>query len=374
MASKKKILIVTQELPPTVGGAGVVAWQNAKLLAHAGHSVTLLAVKGTGHRPTSDVREITVHAVPRLSKLWVVTLAWRLRRLPLNTYDTIILNDVGAVLVFSLFFPNSSLIQKALMYLHGGEVQNVLERPKKLFRIINFRKRYIDLARRCKALVAVSAYMKDFFLERCRDVIAAKHVQVIYAGIDEELFYPKRSDLHTKLGIPTERTLLLSVSRTTREKGYATMLGVFADVIAEDPNFHWIVVGDGPYLNTFKEQAAARDLSGHITCVGAVPRSELAYYYSGAHLYWLLSERKAEAFGLVYAEAQACGVPVIGPRHYGVIEAVREGISGYLVDSPNECVPIITARKYLTWNKNTMLSFAKQFYLDRQRERLEAAL
>jgi glycosyltransferase involved in cell wall biosynthesis len=42
-----------------------------------------------------------------------------------------------------------------------------------------------------------------------------------------------------------------------------------------------------------------------------------------------------EGFGLVFREANACGKPVIGGRAGGVVEAVVDGESGYLVNGEN---------------------------------------
>lgn len=372
MTNKKNVLLVTQEFPPMIGGAGMVAWQNAKMLADAGHSVTVLTVKSGDTTPIGE--SFKVIGVPRISKLWVLPLLWRLLNLPLHAYDNIIINDIGAALVFALFFRNSTVVNKVLVYLHGGEVQSVFKRQSRLFKLVGFRKKYIDLLRCCQAIIAVSNYMKTYFLAQCPDVVEKEMIHVVYAGVDDVMFYPCKANLHVELGIPPERTLLVSVSRITEDKGYATMLDIFAEVITRDKYFHWIIIGDGPYLDELKEGVVKNNLSEYITFLGAVPRYELPRYYSGADLFWLLSERESESFGLVYIEAQACGVPVLGPRRYGVIEAVSEGKTGYLVDEPIESISIIIAREYLLINEEAAVSFAKRFYLARQVEKLEAIL
>ncbi|MDF1579423.1 MAG: glycosyltransferase family 4 protein [Desulfuromonadales bacterium] len=370
MANNKNILIVTQELPPHGGGAGVVAFQNAVGLTEAGHRVTLVAVSDGSPCPLNV--ELTLITVPRVKKLWTYMLARKLRQLPLAEYDTIILNDVGAVLTFALFFTRFSYIEKALIYLHGGEVDSVFERPCRLFKWVGFRGKYVELLRRSRQVVAVSEYMKRYFVERCPDVIDAQKIAVVYAGIDEQLFFRQEVDLRAALGIPPERTLLLSVSRIVKVKGFDVMVDVFEQMVNRDPHFHWIIVGDGPYLPELKYQINAKKLQDHVTFSGSLERRQLSRYYSGADLYWLLSAR--EGFGLVYGEAQACGLPVLGLRRSGVIEAVDDGVSGYLVDDDNECVPIISARDYLSLDKKAIVSFAEKFSLSRQVEKLEQVL
>jgi glycosyltransferase involved in cell wall biosynthesis len=365
-----QVLIITQEYPPKVGGAGVVAKQNAEGLAARGHKVTVLTRDwGFPTNPDSAVRLIRVGG---MKKLWPFFFSMELLSLNLDRFDVIILNDIGAALVFSTFFLNTSHVSKTVIYLHGSEPQWIFQKPKASVKYFGFSGRYVRLVESCKAIIAVSHYMKEFFLESFPCELEKERIQVVYAGIDQTLFYPRTTDLYDRLGIPSDRTLLLSVSRITKEKGYAAMLGVFAEVIAECSEFHWIVVGEGSYLKEFKEEVAAQNLSGHVTCLGAVARDELPRFYSGADLYWLLSKR--EAFGLVYAEAQACGTPTLGPRRCGIAEAVREGTSGYLVDNAKECASIILAGEYKSLDRNGIVSFAEQFHLGKQTEKLEAVL
>lgn len=371
MPLKKNILIVSQELPPMIGGAGIVALQNATLLADIGHTVTLLSVKGGNSLPES--KNFKIITVPRIPKVWVLFLAWHIKHLPLNTYDAIIVNDIGAALVFSLFFiNNSNVIGKTFIYLHGGEIRSIFEKPNKFFKLVHFTEKYINLLKRCKGIIAVSNYMKNYFISRCPTTISQDKIHVVYAGIDDKLFYPISTNIRTEIGIPAERTLLLSVSRITKDKGYDIMLEIFAKIIAQDKRFHWIIVGNGPYLEQLKKKAKEMNLLEYITFTGSVQRTQLPYYYSCSDLFWLLSER--EAFGLVYIEAQACGVPAMGFRRCGVVEAINEGISGYLVDDAEESVPILMARDYLFLDKKKIISFAEQFYLTKQIHKLASLL
>src|SRR5207248_11117209 len=48
-----------------------------------------------------------------------------------------------------------------------------------------------------------------------------------------------------------------------------------------------------------------------------------------------LENGDVEGFGIVFLEANACGVPVIGGRSGGTPDAVQDGVTGFLVD-PND--------------------------------------
>jgi phosphatidylinositol alpha-1,6-mannosyltransferase len=68
--------------------------------------------------------------------------------------------------------------------------------------------------------------------------------------------------------------------------------------------------------------------------LGAVSDTELSHQYQDASVFVLTPEQEGlhfEGFGLVYLEAGAYGLPVVGTQTGGVPDAVREGITGFLV-------------------------------------------
>jgi phosphatidyl-myo-inositol dimannoside synthase len=80
------------------------------------------------------------------------------------------------------------------------------------------------------------------------------------------------------------------------------------------------------------------DVLGMKDCVqftGRVDDATLEQEYANTDLFIMLSKTTPdtfEGFGLVYLEANARGVPVIGPDDSGAAEAIEEGVSGYKVD------------------------------------------
>jgi D-inositol-3-phosphate glycosyltransferase len=61
-----------------------------------------------------------------------------------------------------------------------------------------------------------------------------------------------------------------------------------------------------------------------------VPHRDLPAYYRAADI--LVVPSRSESFGLVAAEAQACGLPVVAAAVGGLAHAVADGVSGILVD------------------------------------------
>jgi phosphatidylinositol alpha-1,6-mannosyltransferase len=84
--------------------------------------------------------------------------------------------------------------------------------------------------------------------------------------------------------------------------------------------------------------AAASGLADAVRFPGRIADAEMAAHYSLADVFALpsLSTRKdVEGFGIVYLEAGACEVPVVGGNGGGVPDAVADGETGLLVDAEN---------------------------------------
>lgn len=366
----RRILILTQEYPPRTGGAGVVAHQNAEALATLGYEITVLTrAWGDSTDSRSGVR---VESVAGLRAFWPFYMAKKLKELDPNSFDGIILNDVGAAFVFSTFFPFEKVSHKCLLYLHGDEVHGVLQCPRGYLKWTRFLGRYVRLIESCKGVVAVSDYMKRYFVEHFPVQLDEDKVFVVYAGVDEKLFRPVPSQIRCELEIGPEEAMLISVGRIVREKGFSKMLGVFEKAWSQDPSLHWVIIGDGPFGPEFRQDVGSRAAGQNIHLLGRIAREKLPQYYSAADVFWLLSER--ESFGLVYVEAQMCGCPAIGTAKHGALEAISHGVSGFLVRNEEECLDVFSGKMFRHLNKALIEDFAHKFSLNAQLKMLENLL
>ncbi len=91
----------------------------------------------------------------------------------------------------------------------------------------------------------------------------------------------------------------------------------------------WLVIaGDGKEKDNLKQMADVH-LPQRVRFVGRIARSDMYRYYSAADLFVFPGIR--ESLGMVYLEAQACGLPVVAFENAGVPEAVQNGKTGLLV-------------------------------------------
>jgi glycosyltransferase involved in cell wall biosynthesis len=91
----------------------------------------------------------------------------------------------------------------------------------------------------------------------------------------------------------------------------------------------WLVIaGDGQEKDKLKK-LADEHLPQRVRFVGRVPRNEMYQYYSAGDVFVFPGIR--ESLGMVFLEAQACGLPVVAFENAGVPEAVQDGKTGLLV-------------------------------------------
>jgi glycosyltransferase involved in cell wall biosynthesis len=142
--------------------------------------------------------------------------------------------------------------------------------------------------------------------------------------------------------------------------------------------FQLVIAGDGKERKTL-QKLAAEQIPGRVRFVGKIPRPELFRYYSAADLF--VFPGIGESLGMVFLEAQACGLPVVAFDNAGVPEAVQDRKTGFLVPI-YEMVPFVDAVKRLLSDKGlrqqmgqTARSYVREFHdLNKNYQALEQSL
>jgi colanic acid/amylovoran biosynthesis glycosyltransferase len=177
------------------------------------------------------------------------------------------------------------------------------------------------LMRDAKLFVAVSDFIHHKLLEQG---FPAHKIIRHYIGIDTELFKPD-------LNIERELTVLF-VGRLVEKKGCEYLIRAMIQIQALVPGIRLVIIGDGP-LRLFLENLAQKTLK-HSQFLGRQPQSVVKSWMQRAKVFCVPSVTArtgdAEGFGLVFAEAQATGLPVVSFSSGGVPEAVAHGETGLL--------------------------------------------
>jgi D-inositol-3-phosphate glycosyltransferase len=183
-----------------------------------------------------------------------------------------------------------------------------------------------------------------------------RSIDVVAPGVDLEVFRPgEASTARTRLGVPPHAHVLLFVGRLQPLKAPDVLLRSAAELLARDPSLreHLVVaIVGGPSGSGLAHPRALQDLAAELGIADVVrfeppaPQERLADWYRAASAVVVPSHN--ESFGLVALEAQACGTPVIAAAVGGLRTAVRDGISGLLVDGHDPADYATAAGRLLT--------------------------
>lgn len=141
--------------------------------------------------------------------------------------------------------------------------------------------------------------------------------------------------------------LILSVGAIKHRKGYHVALEAFARARKDIPTLRYCIVGDrgdAAYVRGLMERACALGVHDAVEFHESVSDEDLRQLYRRARALVLTPVSEGmhfEGFGLVYLEANASGLPVIGTKETGAEDAIRDGETGYLV--PQNDVPATAA-------------------------------
>jgi phosphatidyl-myo-inositol dimannoside synthase len=197
-----------------------------------------------------------------------------------------------------------------------------------------------SLLRRIGDEVDVVTYLGEYARVRLARVLspqAAERMVWLTPGVDMTFFRPGAggASVRDRLGLG-DRPVVVCVSRLVRRKGQDTLIRAWPQVRAEVSGAMLLLVGDGPYAGRLRRLAGRLGVSDAVRFTGPVPWAELPGYYDAADVFAMpCRTRRAgldvEGLGIVYLEASATGLPVIGGESGGAPDAILEGESGYVV-------------------------------------------
>ena len=162
-------------------------------------------------------------------------------------------------------------------------------------------------------------------------------------GIDLDGLHQILADFPSR---PTEfRGRIVSVCNLYRLKGVHENLQAMALLLQRGVrDWHYTVVGDGPFRVELEEMVRRLGLSDHVSFVGAQPHREAIRYIYESDIFCLPSWM--EAFGQVYAEAAVCGIAAIGCLENGPEIIIHDGETGLLVP-PRDIDALANALEFL---------------------------
>lgn len=293
-----------------------------------------------------EVREVTL--LPRLQRFSydglppkVRQLDWGLggklrylkavARLLRDPADLVICGHVNMLALATLYarFKRAALV----LQVHGIEVWplhtgTVTERRRQARSFA----RNAKLLKRANAVWSVSKVTRDCMNSWAK--LPLSKYQIMPNMVDLESFgqRAKRADLTDRWGL-NDATVIMTLARlasSEKYKGIDEIIEVMPALLKSIPNLQYLVVGDGDDAPRLKEKVRRAELSDRVKFTGMISDAEKADYLRLADAF--VMPGRGEGFGVVYLEAMACGVPVLGSVLDGSREALGDGAFGVVVD------------------------------------------
>jgi glycogen synthase len=363
-----RILVLNYEYPPLGGGAAVATAALARGLTERGVVVDVVTAGAEcGTQSERDPQQLTVYRVRSrrtgihqagmgdAGSYLIAALPLIRRLMRAHRYDAIHVYfslPTGALLPFLNLRGTPVVVS-----LRGSDVPGYDPHNRGLqvaHRLLAPLTRWIW--RRADRVVAVCESLGQLARVTYPDL----PYSVVPNGVDLELFHPAPAPRQ----FPTSVIRCLAVARLIERKGLGDLIRALA--LLERGRFQLDIVGGGADERALRDLAAANRVADEVRFLGPLPRAEVARRYREADLFTLPSS--AEAFGNVFAEALASGLPIVSSAVGGIPDLVEHGTNGLLV-KPGDIKGLAAAMRYLADDPELRMAMA-----ERNRAKAEATL
>lgn len=329
----EKILIVTRNLPPLVGGMERLNWHMADELSRYAKVHLIGPSDAERFRP-----EIVKFSGVPLKPLWrfLIRAGWETICKARRWKPDVILAGSGLTAPLALLAARLCGA-KAAAYVHGLDIS--VNHPV-------YRTLWLPAIRRLDHVIANSSPTAELARQAG---VAEEKIGIVHPGVK----LPERPQPEEAIERFLEenqlknKKILLSVGRLTSRKGLLEFVQrALPAIVAQEPNAILVVVGDAPTdslhakVQTPQSIQAVADAAGignHLRFLGVITDTErlaTAYQAACVHVFPVRHiPDDPEGFGMVAIEAAAHGLPTVAFATGGIVDAVAEGISGHLIPS-----------------------------------------
>ncbi len=330
-SKRQKILIVTRNLPPLVGGMERLNWHMADELS----SVAEVKVIGPGgsaaHKPTKvELAEAPLKPLP----LFLLISFLRGLGIALRWRPDVIL--AGSGLTAPAVWLLSKLCEaRSAAYLHGFDITADHWVYRSLWR---------PTFKRLDHVIVNSTPTRDLVLAAG---VSAEDISIVNPGVNLPTAPQPESSIEAfrqQHGLENKK-ILLSVGRLTTRKGLREFVEQsLPAIVRAEPSAVLVVVGETPKnslgagiqsVESIQAQANRSNVGEHIRFLGVITDPAMlatAYEAADVHVFPVRHiPDDPEGFGMVAIEAAAHGLPTVAFATGGVVDAVSDGLSGCLV-------------------------------------------
>lgn len=201
----------------------------------------------------------------------------------------------------------------------------------------------------------VSSNRVDYFL--ANSSYTASRIKKYYNRNSEILYPPVETD---KFKFESSGDYYLMIGRLVSYKGFELAIRAF-----NESGKKLIIIGNGPELSKYKKMAKS-----NIQILGQVKEEVLVKYMNNCKGYIFPGK---EDFGIVMAEAQSAGKPVIAYKGGGALDIIIENESGvfFKEQTINSLNKAILKSESINWNPADIEKHAEKFNVEKFNKRLK---
>jgi len=316
----RRVLVVTNDFPPRRGGIETFVRELCGRLDPA--EVVVYTARMEGDAAYDAALPFPVHRDPRGTLLPTPAVARRVSRvLAAEQCDVVVF---GAAAPLGLLAPavRRAGARRVVALTHGHEVWWTR----------------VPVARQALRRIGESVDVLTYVSGWCRDRIAPalgaagrSRLTALSPGVDPERFRPDcgGAGVRERLGLAADVPVVVCTARMVRRKGQDALVRAWPAVRRAVPDAVLLLVGDGPARESVARLAAEQGVAESVRAVGSVPAAEMPAWTDAGDVFAMPCRTRRlglepEAFGIVFLEAAACGLPIVGGDSGGAPEAVGE--------------------------------------------------
>lgn len=331
--NKPKILLITRNLPPLVGGMERLNWHMANELSlHT--EVKIIGPKGSER--TKPERASLSEAPLKPLPLFLLVGFFKALWFALRWKPTIILAGSGLTAPIAWLLGKLSGATSSV-YLHGFDITA----PNMVYQRF-----WTPTFKKTDSVIVNSTPTKALALSAG---VPEERIHLVYPGVNLPTSpqpAERLNQFRQQHGLEGKK-VLLSIGRLTTRKGLREFVEqALPNIVRRHPNTVLLVVGEAPKnslgagiqtVESIQAQAQESGVSEHIKFLGVITDQQLlatVYEASDIHIFPVRNiPSDPEGFGMVAIEAAAHGLATVAFAAGGVVDAVRQNESGYLADN-----------------------------------------
>jgi glycosyltransferase involved in cell wall biosynthesis len=328
-----RIMIVTDQYPPMVGGVPKVTQRLATDFASRGHVVGVIA-PSYGSRDAYRV-DANVHLFRFTSFEYPTYVGLRIAMLPilpfrrlLKRFDPDIIHIHSPVVLGNVaqIVAGRTPVVATNHYLpiNMGRVLSTNPLIGKPFKAISYTY-LVRFCNRCAYVTSPTSTALNLLYEHGLRAPAMP----ISNGIDLDTYHPGKPDeeVRQRFHLPSDLPLILSANRLSQEKRTDVLIDAAAKLREKA---HIVITGSGPLETALRAQVDALGLGHMVSFLGFISDQDLIELYRLSSIFAIPSE--ADLQSMATMEAMATGLPIVAANAYALPELVHHGINGFLFE------------------------------------------